>query len=80
MARNSPQPWRPDPDPKYRNLEHPVWNKVETFIEPFHDTRRELLPTNAWNFIWYFAKQAKWPFIALLIVGGLVGAVDAALY
>ncbi|MEM1378415.1 MAG: ABC transporter transmembrane domain-containing protein, partial [Pseudomonadota bacterium] len=80
MARNSPQPWRADPDPKYRNLEHPVWNKVETFIAPFHDSGRELLPTNAWSFIWYFAKQAKWPFIALLVVGGLVGAVDAALY
>ncbi len=80
MARNTPQPWRPDPDPKYRNMTHPVWNRVERFVEPFHDTGRELLPTNAWSFIWYFAKQAKWPFIALLIVGGLVGAVDAALY
>jgi hypothetical protein len=39
-----------------------------------------MLPQTAWGFILYFANQARWPFIALLIVGGLVGAIDAALY
>lgn len=72
--------WRADPDPKYRNTDHPLWNKVERFVDPFYDTDRQVLPQNAWHFIGYFATQAKWPFIVLLIVGGLVGAVDAALY
>ena len=69
-----------DPDPAYRRTDHPVWNRVERFVEPFEDTDRQVLPKKAWQFIAYFARQAKWPFIALLIVGGLVGAVDAMLY
>ncbi|WP_342633486.1 hypothetical protein [Oceaniradius stylonematis] len=36
-----------DPDPAYRRTEHPVWNRVERFIEPFGDTDREVLPQNA---------------------------------
>ena len=58
----------------------PVWNRLESRIEPFGDTDREVLPREAWKFIAYFARQAKGPFILLLIIGGLVGAVDAALY
>ncbi|MBO6640274.1 MAG: ABC transporter ATP-binding protein [Roseitalea sp.] len=69
-----------DPDPAYRQTDHPVWNRVERFIEPFEDTGREVLPQNAWQFIAYFARQARGPFVVLLVIGGLVGAVDAALY
>jgi ATP-binding cassette subfamily B multidrug efflux pump len=69
-----------EPESRYRNMDHPVWNRVERFVEPFHDTDRQLLPQTAWGFILYFANQARWPFIILLLVGGLVGAVDAALY
>ncbi|MFZ2102616.1 MAG: ABC transporter ATP-binding protein [Oricola sp.] len=69
-----------EPETRYRNTDHPVWNRVERFVDPFHDTDREILPQTAWGFILYFAKQARWPFILLLIVGGLVGGVDAALY
>ncbi|MBE7185753.1 MAG: ABC transporter ATP-binding protein [Methylobacterium mesophilicum] len=49
-------------------------------IDPFHDTDREVLPKDAWRFILYFAAQAKGPFALLLVMGGLAGAVDAALY
>ncbi|NGN41364.1 ABC transporter ATP-binding protein [Mesorhizobium sp. CGMCC 1.15528] len=56
------------------------WRRLEGWIDPFQDTDREVLPANAWRFILYFASQAKGPFILLLIVGGLSGAVDAALY
>ena len=69
-----------EPDSRYRNMDHPVWNRVERFVDPFHDTERELLPQTAWGFILYFAKQARWPFIILLFVGGMVGGIDAALY
>ena len=54
-----------------------LWRRVEGVIDAFQDTDREVLPENAWRFILYFAKQAKGPFILLLIVGGLAGAVDA---
>jgi ATP-binding cassette subfamily B protein/ATP-binding cassette subfamily B multidrug efflux pump len=57
-----------------------LWRRFEGAIDPFHDTDREVLPASAWEFIFYFARQAKWPFVLLLIVGGLAGAVDAAMY
>ena len=57
-----------------------LWRSVEGAVDPFHDTDREVLPADARGFILYFAKQAKGPFILLLITGGLAGAVDAAMY
>ena len=57
-----------------------LWRRVEGSIDPFQDTDREVLPTAAWEFILYFARQAKGPFVLLLVVGGLAGAVDAAMY
>lgn len=58
----------------------PVWRRIEDRIDPFGDTDREILPREALKFIVYFARQAKGPFILLLIVGGLLGMVEAALY
>jgi ABC-type multidrug transport system fused ATPase/permease subunit len=57
-----------------------LWRRAEGVIEPFADTDREVLPKGALEFILFFARQAKWPFVLLLIAGGLSGAVDAALY
>src|SRR5690606_26336516 len=57
-----------------------LWRRAEEVIDPFGDTDREVLPTEAHRFILFFAAQAKWPFILLLLVGGLAGAVDAGLY
>lgn len=71
---------RTEPDPKFHNADHPIWNRFERFIEPFEDTDRKVLPKTAWGFIGYFAAQAKGPFLLMLVVGALVGGVDAALY
>lgn len=68
---------KPDERP---GLSERVWRKAEDVIDPFGDTGREVLPREAWSFIWFFARQAKWPFVLLLVAGGLSGAVDAALY
>ena len=57
-----------------------IWRRTEEVIEPFADTEREVLPRDAWAFILHFARQAKGPFLLLLVAGGLSGAVDAALY
>ncbi|WP_349365437.1 MAG: ABC transporter ATP-binding protein [Nitratireductor rhodophyticola] len=57
-----------------------LWRSVEGVIDPFGDTGRSVLPVKAHEFILFFARQAKWPFILLLIAGGLMGAVDAGLY
>jgi hypothetical protein len=52
-----------------------VVEALEGAIDAFQDTDREVLPDTAWQFILYFARQAKGPFLLLLIVGGLAGAV-----
>jgi ATP-binding cassette subfamily B protein/ATP-binding cassette subfamily B multidrug efflux pump len=57
-----------------------LWRRVEGSIDPFQDTERAVLPDTAWQFILYFAKQAKAPFLLLLVVGGLAGGIDAAMY
>src|SRR5690606_33279816 len=56
------------------------WRRAEGVIDPFGDTEREVLPTEAYKFILFFAAQAKWPFILLLLIGGLAGIVAAGLY
>ncbi|WP_061975216.1 ABC transporter ATP-binding protein [Aureimonas sp. AU20] len=38
------------------------------------------LPSETNRFIWHFAREAKGPFLALLVTGGLTGGVDALLY
>lgn len=57
-----------------------IWRRAEEVIEPFADSEVEVLPRDAFAFILFFARQARGPFLLLLIVGGLSGAVDAALY
>lgn len=57
-----------------------LWRRAENTIDAFGDTDRPVLPKNAARFIWFFANQAKGPFLLLLIIGGISGAVDAALY
>ncbi len=57
-----------------------MWRRVEGVIDPFADTDRDVLPRGALRFILFFANQAKFAFILLLVIGGVSGAVDAALY
>jgi ATP-binding cassette, subfamily B, multidrug efflux pump len=61
-------------------LSERMWRRAEGVIDPFNDTDRDVLPDQAWAFILYFARQAKGPFILLLVTGALAGIVDAALY
>lgn len=57
-----------------------LWEKAEGVIDPFRDAGQELLPREGWRFILHFARQAKGPFLLLLLIGGLAGSVDAVLY
>ncbi len=63
-----------------KTLQDKFYAPFEDVVDAFADTDREVLPRDAWQFILFFARQAKLPFILLLIAGGLSGAVDAALY
>jgi len=64
----------------HKTLQDRVYEPFENVIDAFADTDRPVLPKDAWQFILFFARQAKMPFLLLLIAGGLSGAVDAALY
>ncbi|MBN9070073.1 MAG: ABC transporter ATP-binding protein, partial [Rhizobiales bacterium] len=57
-----------------------IYRPFERVIDPFRDTDRAVLPDTAWRFLLYFAAQARVPFLLLLVLGGLAGAVDAAMY
>jgi ATP-binding cassette subfamily B protein/ATP-binding cassette subfamily B multidrug efflux pump len=63
-----------------RGLMERLWAAVEGIVPPFADTDREVLPQTTRDFVWYFARQARGPFLALVVVGGFAGAVDAILY
>ncbi|MEX6504810.1 ABC transporter ATP-binding protein [Jiella sp. M17.18] len=67
--------------------------RFETVLDPFEDEGEdsedarlhrtghlEPLPDETNRFIWHFARQAKWPLLALLVLGGLTGGVEAAMY
>jgi len=56
-------------------------NRVfEGWIDPFRPTANLRPPDKAIPFFLYFLRQAKLPFFALLILGGLVALVEAALF
>ena len=63
-----------------KTLQDRLYAPYENVVDAFADTDRPVLPKDAWQFILFFARQAKLPFVLLLIAGGLSGAVDAALY
>ncbi|SIQ21970.1 ATP-binding cassette, subfamily B, multidrug efflux pump [Rhizobium sp. RU35A] len=52
----------------------------ETRIDPFA-ARRDLRPPNGTiAFIWFYVRQARAPFFAMLVLGGLTAAIEAALF
>jgi len=56
-------------------------NRVfEGWIDPFRPTANLRPPDRALPFFIYFLRQAKLPFFALLVLGGLVALVEAALF
>ena len=57
-----------------------IWGWAERLVDPFSDTDREVLPRAALRFILFFASQAKFPFVMLLVIGGISGAVEAGTY
>jgi ATP-binding cassette subfamily B multidrug efflux pump len=52
----------------------------EGWIDPFRPGGEARPPDNATGFFLYFIRQAKLPFLALLVLGGLVALVEAALF
>ncbi|TCS04756.1 MULTISPECIES: ABC transporter ATP-binding protein [unclassified Rhizobium] len=58
----------------------PILRLFETWIDPFRARDNIQPPRNTLGFIWFYIGQAKWPFIAMLVLGGMSAAIEAALF
>ncbi|MFB9952261.1 ABC transporter ATP-binding protein [Rhizobium puerariae] len=57
-----------------------LFRTFENWIKPF-DRRDDLKPPeNVFAFIWFYVSQARAPFFAMLVLGGLTAAIEAALF
>ncbi len=57
-----------------------IYNLFERWLDPFKSPDHNAMPTTAFAFIWYFVSQAKAAFAGMLILGGLVALMEAALF
>lgn len=58
----------------------PILRLFETWIDPFRARGNVQPPGNTLGFIWFYIGQARWPFIAMLVLGGISAAIEAALF
>lgn len=58
----------------------PIHRVFETWIDPFRHTDTLQPPSTGPRFFWHYISQAKLPFLSLLILGGAVALVEAALF
>ena len=61
-------------------LLEPIHRLFETWVDPFSRTGDLKPPALALKFFWFYVSQAKLPFLALLVLGGAVALVEAALF
>ena len=52
----------------------------ETWIDPFKPRDSIQPPPTTTRFIWFYVGQTKWPFVAMLALGGMSAAIEAALF
>jgi len=57
-----------------------ILRRFETWIDPYRKTSGFQPPRSALGFLWFYVSQAKWVFLAMLVVGGLVAILEASLF
>lgn len=57
-----------------------LFHFFETLIRPFAQKGDLRPPEGTIAFIWFYVRQAKTPFFAMLVLGGLTAAIEAALF
>ncbi len=57
-----------------------VYSLFERWVDPFREPDRLRPPSTTLGFLWHYARQAKWPLAASLVVGGLLPLVEAGLF
>ena len=58
----------------------PLHRLFESWLDPFRTTETLQPPAAGPRFFWHYVRQAKLPFLALLVLGGAVALVEAALF
>ncbi|MBB4272490.1 ATP-binding cassette subfamily B multidrug efflux pump [Rhizobium mongolense] len=61
-------------------LLRPILNLFEHWVDPFRRRGNIQPPRSTVGFIWFYIGQAKWPFVAMLVLGGMSAAIEAALF
>ncbi|HTM79413.1 MAG TPA: ABC transporter transmembrane domain-containing protein, partial [Devosia sp.] len=62
------------------SLLDPLHRIFESWLDPFRRPDRLQPPLATPRFFWHYVRQAKLPFLALLVLGGSVALVEAALF
>ena len=57
-----------------------LFRAFENWIDPFAAIPKQDLPDEIGPFMLYFLRQTRWPFIAFLVLGGIVGLIEASLF
>lgn len=57
-----------------------LFSFFETWIKPFDGKDDLRPPQDTLPFIWFYLRQAKAPFFAMLVLGGMTAAIEAALF
>ena len=57
-----------------------LYRVFEAWIDPFAAGPQEAPPRGGFAFLFYFVRQCRWPFVAMLVLGGLTAAVEASVY
>ncbi len=52
----------------------------ESWLDPFQARASYQPPKSAGGFIWYFVSQARGPFLAMLVLGGVTAMLEAGLF
>ena len=57
-----------------------IARRFETWLDPFAHKVNLRPPSGTIAFIWFYIRQAKSPFVAMLVLGGMTAAIEAALF
>ncbi|MHA7776985.1 ABC transporter ATP-binding protein [Roseibium sp. M-1] len=58
----------------------PIFRLFESWIEPFREPPSSDMPNRGFAFLLYFVGQVRWPFFAMLAVGGMAAFVEVAIF
>ncbi|WP_269580583.1 ABC transporter ATP-binding protein [Roseibium sp. Sym1] len=58
----------------------PLFRLFETWIDPFRAPPTADMPRGGGAFLFYFVSQVRWPFAAMLLLGGAAAFVEVAIF